>query len=264
MELLQVDPNTGVSKWVNIGDNKVLLVGLQKLCQGLYDGTDAFSEKTFEERLYTEDPCFEDLRPFIQAQPLGYPHPYRYIGAFNISKDGAQGDAQIYQARHKDGIDFEEWVPFRRIPKDINDFTVYKPLYAHHREVVKDGVHYIDYYSKFCTINYSALLEDGTSVPDFPNVNLNTDRDTRFVASFTINLSKEEMIEWFRTEKAGGSASAGFNSTCLMMGIPAKINLDDTLYNTFTDSYVFAKCNHQNVPHGASGTIVCRYKILHI
>jgi hypothetical protein len=251
-------------KWreVEIGRNKVLLSGLMILAKYLYGKDFKVKTPTFEDKLFedTSRTIKEDLRPRLTAVP----NAQRYCGCFNIAYDGAQGSAVISEQRHKTGIDLDYLIPFRRIPLDQNDFSVYLQTYAHYRIIDVDGVWYVDYYSKKCDIDYTATLDDGTIIPDNPETSLTTDKDSRIIAKFTLNLTKDELVEWFRHEKTGGAESSFYNSIILMNGVPATIEEDGHTYNVFKDTYVFAKCNHTAVAHGADGVITVIYKLMHI
>ena len=255
-------------KWreVEIGRNKVLLSGLMILAKYLYGKDFKVKMETFEEKLLAGKDVATDKMPTYTA----IPNANRYCCCFNISYDGAQGSAVVSEQRHKSGIDLDYMIPFRRIPLVQNDFSVHLKTYAHYRIRTIDTVDYVDYYSKRCDIDYTATLDDGTTIPDNPETTLTTDKDSRIIAKFTLNLTKDELVEWFRHEKTGGAESSFYNSICLMNGtpatmtIPASINTDGATYNSFTDTYVFAKCNHTAVAHGADGSVTVIYKLMHI
>ena len=255
-------------KWheVEIGRNKVLLSGLMILAKYLYGKDFKVKMETFEEKLNSGSDVVTEYMPTLTAKP----NETRYCGCFNISYDGAQGSAVVSEQRHKSGVDLDYMIPFRRIPLTENDFSIYLQTYAHYRIRLIERIYYVDYYSKRCDIDYTATLDDGTTIPDNPETSLTTDKDSRIIAKFTLNLTKDELVEWFRHEKTGGAESSFYNSICLMNGtpatmtIPTKINADGATYNSFTDTYVFAKCNHTAVAHGADGVITVIYKLMHI
>ena len=256
----KVQDADGTWREVEIGRNKVLLSGLMILAKYLYGKDFKVKTPTFEDKLYDTTDSQEDVRTLLTAVP----NAQRYCGCFNIAYDGAQGSAVVSEQRHKTGIDLDYLIPFRRIPFDDNDFSIYLQTYAHYRIVLRDGVKYVDYYSKRCDIDYTATLDDGTNIPDNPEDTLTTDKDSRIIAKFTLNLTKDELVEWFRHEKTGGAESSFYNSILLMNGVPATIEKDGKTYSMFKDTYVFAKCNHTAVAHGADGVITVIYKLMHI
>lgn len=262
----KVKDDDGHWREVEIGRNKVMLSGLMILAKYLYGKDFKVKTESFEEKLQSGEEVMTEYMPTLTPVP----NATRYCGCFNIAYDGAQGSAVVSEQRHKTGVDLDYMIPFRRIPLLQNDFATYMNTYAHYRIVRKDDVDYVDYYSKKCDIDYTATLDDGTLIPDNPETSLTTDKDSRIIAKFTLNLTKDELVEWFRHEKTGGAESSFYNSICLMNGIPATVNIpasinaDGTTYNGFTDTYVFAKCNHTAVAHGADGVITVIYKLMHI
>jgi hypothetical protein len=250
-----------------LGENKVHLYGLNILAGYLTRMAPTFTEPSFEDILYTPSNgnSIEDLRAMIVPDyPADRIPRERYNMAFNVAIDGAQGDAVIHTPRHYTGIDMSKLIPFRKIPIEENDFTVYKQLYLHHTVTNEGDYTFVNYYSKLISWSMSSTLDTGTQIPNNPETTLITDRDSRVLCEFTLTVDKAELVEWFNVNNAAGAEAAAYNSIMIMNGVPAKINLDDADYNTMAQTHVFAKANHQTVPHGASGVITVRYKIMHV
>lgn len=240
--------------------NLVLIGGLQYLAKLLYRIEPEVAVKTFEEDLYSGSvgnekneitPDESDTAPYIQG--------------FNLCIDGAQGDGIKPYPRHKIGYNFDTMIPFRMIPESENDFATYRNMYLHHRIVELDGLRYVQYFTKKANITYRAKLDDDTDLPQHPNDNLTTNKDSRLVASFMINISDDELQEWFRLTKEGGSQSTCYSAVCTMCGSKATWNAPDGgTFPTMDKTVVFSRANHVSVPHGTAGTILVKYSMLHI
>ena len=253
---------------VEIGRNSVLAGGLQVMMEWYFDLPFQIEIESFEDSLYATAP--EDWRSKIQKTGTK-----RIMKAYNVVYDGVEGGQNVPYDRKKIGYTRDTLIPFRRIPLTVNSYDVYMQKYYHAVLYTHpDGTQYIDYYSKKMEVGYEMLFDDNTPLPDNPNDvfsnsknkadKLLDDRDIRAVSGFTINIESSELIEYFRTEKAGESEFSSFNGTLLMAGYPAKITLNDRQYDTLTSTYVFSRCNHNNVAHGVDGSNQLIYKQLHI
>lgn len=241
-------------------DNLVLVGGLQYLGKLLYRIEPKVAVKTFEEDLYAGSvgneqasvtPDSDDDAPYIQG--------------FNLCVDGAQGDGIKPYPRHKIGYTFDTLIPFRMIPESENDFATYRNMYLHHRIVELDGTRYVQYFTKKANITTRVKLDDDTDLPQHPNDNLTTNKDSRLTASFVINVTDDELQEWFRLTKQGGAQSTCYSAVLTMIGSKATWQASDGgTFPTMHKSVVFSRCNHTSVPHGVDGTILARYNILHI
>ena len=256
---------TPEGKWVEIdlGANKVLLGGLQKLCGALYNLPPKVKVVTFEEDLVKG--AVDDFLSDITTDP----HAKDQIMGYNVCYDGSQGTDVIAYPRHKKGYNFDNLIPFRLIPEGDNDYEVYYRDYLHSRKILIEDSSgnehpYIAYYTKKIDINYVITTDDNTNVPDNPDTELHTDKDVRALAQFLINITDKELVEWFSIYKKGKMESAGFNALCTMIGKPSKIRLNGKDFDTMNDTVVFSRLNHILVPHGVDGTIALRYKMLHI
>lgn len=241
--------------------NHVLLGGLQYLAKLLYRIEPQVAVSTFETDLYAGSsgdesshitPDESDTLPFVQG--------------YNLVCDAAQGDGVIPYPRHKIGYDFDHLIPFRMIPESENDFATYRNMYLHHRIIELDGIRYVQYFTKKANITYKAKLDDDSEIPQNPNDNLTTNKDSRLVASFNITLDDDELVEWFRLTKQGGAQSTSYNGVLTMIGSKATWDdpASDATYPTMTNSVVFSRCNHMNIYKSVQGDILCKYMIAHI
>jgi len=161
-------------------------------------------------------------------------------------------------------------IPFRKIPIEENDFLVYKPTYLHHTITQEGDYTFVNYYSKVISWTSSSTFDNGGTVPNFPETTAVTDKDSRVVSEFTVNIDKAELVEWFNVNNAAGAESAAYNAIILMNGVQATVTLgvgqgtDVATFNTMTDTHAFARANHQTIAHGTSGIITVRYKIMHV
>lgn len=243
---------------VILGTNKVLIGGLMCLAEWLYGKPFKLDISSFEDDLYGASPV--DYRPNLKKTGT-----QRVIKAYNVVYDGSIGADVDPYPRYKIGYTKDTLIPFRRIRESVNNFESMLSTYAH--PVVyehPDGTRYIDYYTKYATIDYDVTMDDGTPVPDNPNDNYESDKDCRLIASFGLMITEEEFVEYFRTEKAGGAESAAFNGTLVMAGYEAELTISGQKYNSMIDSYVFARCNHKQISHGVDGYSNLQYKIMHI
>lgn len=252
-------PN-GEFKEVELGTNKVLIGGLREFSMLLYNKRPSFTKPTFEEVLYaTSD---ENLLGKIIPNTTGRTLPW--VQGFNVMYDGAQGDGVIDPIRHKDGWDFSHLIPFRVIPLEMNDFYKYKAMYLHHRIVTINGRQYVEYYTKKMDFIVRAVFKDGSTVPDDPNTNATTDLDSRLISEFPVNVTEEELVEHWRLRKEEGAEGAHFNSTILMIGNAASINISGVNFETMKETHVYSKSNHVSVAHGVDAFITVKYQLLHI
>lgn len=238
--------------------NLVLIGGLQYLAKLIFRIEPKVAVKTFEEDLYAGSVGNEKNE--ITADPND---TAPYVQGFNLCVDGAQGDGIKPYPRHKIGYTFDTLIPFRMIPESENDYATYRNMYLHHRVVELDGIRYVQYFTKKANITYRAKLDDDTDLPQHPNDNLTTNKDSRLVASFVINISDDELQEWFRLTKQGGAESTCYSAVLTMMGSKATWNAPDGgTFPTMDKSVVFSRCNHVSVPHGVSGQVLSRYNIM--
>lgn len=245
-------------KEVDLGYNKVLIGGLQCLAEWLYQAPFQVEISTFEDDMYGA--AKEDLRPNLTQTGTS-----RVINSFNVCYDGAIGADDDPYSRYKIGYTRDTLIPFRRIRESVNSYDLMMQTYAHPVKYEHpDGTIYIDYYSKKVNVSYVATMDDGTSVPNNPNENYDSDKDCRIIASFGLQITEDEFVEYFRTEKAGGAESSAFNATLVMAGYPATLSIGGKNYVSQTGSYVFARCNHKMIAHGVDGYSNLQYKIMHI
>lgn len=263
-EIYRCEPQPdGTFREVKIGKNSVLLGGLQELAYLLYHIPFEVAIGTFEDDLWsgsadssqkTECTYDKNALPFIQG--------------FNLGQDGVSATDLRPVARHKKGYgpNLEGMIPFRVIPESENDFAVYRPKYLHHRHITIEGKKYIAYYTKKCQITYEALLDNDQKIPQNPDTNLVTDRDSRIVAEFTLNIEEDELVEWFRLTSSGGPESTSYSAIMLMIGKAGKWNKPDSSesYDTTMETYVFSRANCAQVPHGIDSAVICKYRMLHI
>lgn len=258
---------------VEIGRNKVVLSGLQALCYHLFQKPFKLNMKTFEEYLYT-GPNVTDNSADIQEVPGKEP----FIQGFNVSYDGSVGTDVVPYDKHKKGYDFANLVPFKSVECGPADdpataaavsakITEQSENYLHYR--VKDywsedrgaKMRYVEFFTKKCDITYTVTTAEGTEVSvDEPDINLITDKDIRVIASFTIFIAKDELVNWFALNKKGKMEMSGYNAITTMWGKPATLT-SNPLFKTMTKTYAFSRCNHAFVPHGVDGEITCVYKI---
>lgn len=241
-------------------DNSVILGGLQVLAELLYRKPAPVKIDTFEKDLYTG--AVTDESQYVTVEENTLP----YVQGYNLVTDGAQGDGLIPYKRYKNGYDFDHLIPFRMIPIEENDYANYRNTYLHSRVVMLDGKQYVQYFTKKCNITLRAKLDDGTDIPHYPNTGFTSDKDVRVIAEFPINLTDDELVEWFRLTKQGGAKATCYSGVLTMIGKPAKWknNGEGAEYDTMSDTYVMSRCNHAPIPHGVDGTIVCRYRMMHI
>lgn len=241
--------------------NHVLLSGLQYLCKLLYRIEPQVEINTFEHDLYAGSVGGESEHVTMDESDK-----LPYIQGYNLVCDAAQGDGVIPYPRHKIGYDFDHLIPFRMIPESENDFATYRNMYLHHRIVELDGIRYVQYFTKKASITYKAKLDDDSEIPNHPNDNLTTNKDSRIVASFNISLNDDELVEWFRLTKQGGAQSTSYNGVLTMIGRKATWSdpNSDAEYDSMNDSVVFSRCNHMNIYKSVQGDILCKYMIAHI
>lgn len=242
--------------------NHVLLGGLQYLAKLLYRIEPQVQVNTFEHDLYAGSAGDESSHITVDETDK-----LPYIPGYNLVCDAAQGDGVIPYPRHKIGYDFDHLIPFRMIPESENDFATYRNTYLHHRIVELDGIRYVQYFTKKANIGYKAKLDDDSEIPNHPNDNLTTNKDSRIVASFNITLDDDELVEWFRLTKQGGAQSTSYNGILTMIGRKATwtdVAGGDKTYPTMHDSVVFSRCNHMNIYKSVQGDILCKYMIAHI
>lgn len=253
---------------VEIGRNSVLAGGLQVMMEWYFDLPFKIEIESFEDSLYSTAP--EDWRSKIQKTGTK-----RIMKAYNVVYDGVEGGQNVPYDRKKLGYTKDTLIPFRRIPLTTNNYDLYMQKYYHAVLYTHpDGTQYVDYYTKKTEISYNMLFDDNTELPDNPNdvfsnsrnsaERLLDDRDIRAISGFTLNIESNELIEYFRTEKAGEAEYSAFNGTILMAGYPAKITLNGKQYDTLTSTYVFSRCNHNSVSHGVDGSNQLIYEQLHI
>lgn len=255
----KLDKLTGEWTEVTFG-NSVLLSGLQMLSELLYKKPSPVRMNTFEHDLY--EGAVVDESQYVTVEENATP----YVQGFNLVTDGAQGDGLIPYARYKCGYDFDHLIPFRMIPIEENDYANYRNTYLHSRVVELDGQQYVQYFTKKCNITLRAKLDDGTDIPHYPNSGFSSDKDVRVISEFPINLTDDELVEWFRLTKQGGAKATGYSGVLTMIGKAAKWQNGGkgAKYDTMSDSYVMSRCNHAPIPHGVDGTIVCLYRMMHI
>lgn len=258
---LEMDRLEADGKWHHVSfPNSVLLGGLQYLAKLLYRIDPKVNVKTFETDLYSGSVGNEKAEIVLDPE-----NPLPYVQGYNLCIDGSQGDGVKPYPRHQLGYTFDTLIPFRMIPESENDFAVYRTQYLHHRIVELDGIRYVQYFTKKANIQYKAKLDDDTDIPHHPNDNLVTNKDSRLIAEFNINLTDDELQEWFRLTKQGGAASTRFSSVLTMIGSKATWNAPDGgHYDSMTDSVVFSRCNFASIGLGHTGSIYLRYKMLHI
>lgn len=252
----------GTWQEVLIGRNSVLLSGLQNLAYLLYHIPPKVKIPYFEDMMWGVSDINEknlctydkDTMPFVQG--------------YNLAKDGVSGGVDLRPyPRHKNGYDFDQLIPFRVIPVSENDFALYRNKYLHHRYITIGGIQYVAYYTKKCAISYQALLDNSSPIPDNPNDNLVTDRDSRVVAEFTLNIEDEELVEWFRLTQDGGAEGTNFSATILMIGKAGKWHPKDKpeeLYDTVMECQVMSRAQHSPIPSNLDSSIVVKYKLMHI
>lgn len=253
------DPETGEWKEV-VFRNQCLLGGLQRLAERLYGKPAPVKIHTFEHDLAIGAVKDEDQHVVAEENA-----PYRVMG-FNLITDGGQGDAILPYPRYKCGYDFDHLIPFRMIPVEENDYSNYRNTYLHSRVVELDGRQYVQYFTKKCDITLTAKLDDGTSIPNYPNEEFSSDKDARVIAEFPINISDDELVEWFRLTKQGGAKATMYNGVITMDGKPAKWQENGTgpKYDAMKDTLVMSRCPCAPIPHGVDGTIIARFRTLHI
>lgn len=260
----EVHNEDGTFVEIEFGHNSVLLGGLQAMMEWYFHLGPKVQIEYFEDSLYKNAP--EDYRSKIK-QKAG--EKSRIITAYNVCYDGAEGGQAVPYLRYKLGYSRDTLIPFRRIPKTTNNFALYMQTYMHPVEYTHpDGTQYIDYYTKKCAIDYKVLFDDNTAIPDNPSEELSGEKtenkDIRALSGFMLNITPDELIEYYRTEKAGEAEFSSFNATILMAGYPAEIELNGQKYNTLTKTWVFSRCNHRDIGHGADGSNSLQYEQLHI
>lgn len=255
----------GTFREIEIGKNSVLLGGLEQLAYLIYHIPFQVSIGKFEDDLYaTAD---EDERPQITYDEDSFP----FIQGFNVADNGVASGIDLNPvARHKKGYgpNLEGLIPFRVIPESENEFATYRPKYMHHRKITIGGKKYIAYYTKKCQIKYDALLDNDQKIPQNPDTNLVTDRDSRLIAEFTLNLEEDELVEWWRLTKEGGAEACNFSAILTMIGQPAKWspkNKPSEKYDTMMNSVVFSRANISPVNKNSSySAIITKYRMMHI
>ena len=251
-------------EWTEVSfPNHVLIGGLQYLAKLLYRIEPKVAIKRFEEELYAGS-VGDEQEHIALADPND---TLPFIQGYNLCIDGAQGDGVKPYPRHKIGYTFDTLIPFRMIPESENNFETYRHLYLHHRIVELDGIRYVQYFTKKANITYRAKLDDNTDIPQHPNDNLTTDRDSRLVSEFSINLTNDELQEWFRLTKDGGAASTRFSAVVTMCGQKGKWTDpagDGASYDTMMDSLAFSRCNIASIGLSFDGTVLFKYRMLHI
>lgn len=262
-EIYRCEPQPdGTFREVKIGKNSVLLGGLQELAYLLYHIPFQVAIGTFEDDMFAG--ADYDERPNVTFDEEAFP----FIQGFNVADDGVSATDLRPVARHKKGYgpNLDGLIPFRVIPESENDFALYRPKYMHHRKITIGGKKYIAYYTKKCQIKYEATLDNDQKIPQNPDTNLVTDRDSRIVAEFTLNIEEDELVEFWRLTKAGGAEATSYSAILLMIGKPAKWNKPDSSekYDTMTKSYVFSRANCATIPHGVDSSVICKYRMMHI
>lgn len=255
----------GTFREIEIGRNSVLLGGLEQLAYLLYHIPFQVAIGRFEDDLYVG--ADEDERPQITYDENAFP----FIQGFNVAYDGIASGIDLRPiARHKKGYgpNLEGIIPFRVIPESENDFAVYRPKYMHHRKITIGGKKYIAYYTKKCQIKYEALLDNDQKIPQNPDTNLVTDRDSRLIAEFTLNLEEDELVEYFRLTMKGGAEATNFSAILTMMGQPAKWSPKDhpdQSYDTMMNTVVFSRANTSPINKNSSfSSIITKYRMMHI
>lgn len=245
-------------KEVDLGPNKVLLGGLQRLCERLFRKPFAVKIKTFEEDMYADSDIneLENIR-IVDNVP--------YIQGYNVGIGGAYETDVVPYEKHMRGYEFDELIPFRVIPEADNNFSEMMIKYAHFRKkTYRDSSgaphSYIEYFTKRVDVNYTVTTDENNKVPDYPHNNLITDKDIRVLGEFTIQLEPEELREWFALNKKG-MESTRYNSIMVMDGKKAEITKNGEKLTTMKDTIVFSRKNHVTVLHGVDGSIILKYKI---
>lgn len=266
---VEVKIKTVDGKIITIKDkNKVLLGGLQKLVQHIWGCPQVFQINSFEYELYNQPNVFEnqyaDIVPDSTSDDI--------IRCFNLIKSVDNSGAEVEYPRHKDGIDnFANLIPFRVIPLASNKYEDYKPLYAHSRIVTKDGNQYVEYYSKYITdFTARAELANGDIVPDYPNVNLTTDLDSRMATEFFVKLDPVELTEYFSLYVNQGSSATNYSGIGTVMGKLGKISLLNSTtgqmqdFDTMWDSVIFSRVGHISVTNGVDSSIDSKYNTIYV
>lgn len=251
----------GTFREVKIGTNNVILSGLMNLAFLLYHIPAKVQMPFFEDQLWATADV--DERPNCTYDATAEP----WIQGFNVCTDGVQGIDVIPYPRHKNGYTFDTLVPFRVIPLSENDYEIYRPKYYHSRQITIGDRKYIAYYSKKMEVTYRAKLDNDTDIPQNPNDNLTTDRDSRLVAEFSVNIDEDELVEWFRLTQEGGPESTSYSAILTMIGKSGKWHPKehpDQSYDTVMECQVFSRCNHASVPHGVDGQVLVKYRMMHI
>lgn len=249
-------------KWHEVQfNNHVLIGGLQDLAKLLYRIDPVVAVNTFEHDLYAGSQGDEESNVTVDETDK-----LPFIQGFNLAVDGAQGDGIKPYPRHKIGYDFDHLIPFRMIPESENDFATYRHMYLHHRIVELDGIRYVQYFTKKANITYKAKLDDDSDIPQHPNDNLTTNKDSRLIAGFNINLNDDELQEWFRLTKDDGAQSTCYSAVLTMIGRKAtwKDPVTSDTFPTMAETHVFSRANHVSVPKSIEGTVIVAYKIAHI
>lgn len=256
-------PN-GEFKEVEIGENKVILSGLQATCYHLFKKPFKIAMKSFETNLYN-DANVENDYANIKVVDDDIPS----IRGYNLLYDGSVGTDVVPYEKHKKGYSFDQMIPFRCIHIDIakTQMSNFMQKYAHYRVKTYrlsngDEVQYVEFFTKKVDINYVVTTADGIEVTtDEPDENLITDKDIRCLASFSISVDDDELSEWFNLNNKGKSEAAGYNAVATMWGKAATTSKFDVTFNTMIDTYVFSRVNHAFVIHGVDGSITCIYKM---
>lgn len=254
---------------VEIGRNQVVLSGLHAMTQVIYGKKEPIVKfSTFEDELFKtpstggeNEMTVENQKNQIQAKDQ---HSLPFLQGYNLAYDGAQGDGILPYPRHKLGYDFDHLIPFRMIPMESNDYKIYKDKYLHSRVVTIKGKQFVQYFTKKIDIKLTAQQDDGTLISHNPETTLTTDKDSRMMAEFTVQMEKDEGVEFFTIFKKGGAKATMYNSVITMYGKEAQISLNGQQYATMIDTVCFSRCNHVPVPHGVDGNIICRYRMMHI
>lgn len=262
-EIYRCEPQPdGTFREVKIGKNSVLLGGLEELAYLLFHIPFQVAIGTFEDDLYAGSDV--DERNNITYNKEAFP----FVQGFNVADNGVTATDLRPVARHKKGYgpNLEGLIPFRVIPESENDFAIYRPKYMHHRKIMIGGKPYIAYYTKKCQITYTATLDNDQKIPQNPDTNLVTDRDSRIVAEFTLNIEEDELVEYWRLLKEGGAEATSYSGILLMIGKPAKWNKPDSSesYDTMMESYVYSRANTATIPHGVDSAIVCKYLMMFV
>jgi hypothetical protein len=240
-----------------IGDNSVLIGGTQLNAMMMWNvWTPPTRITSFETTLGT-------LGTPQPVDPPSAAEPWKVYG-YNVAIDGALVTTEVLPViRHSIGIDINNCPPFRMVPLSSDNPDTFLQSYYHRVEFEFDGQTFVGYWTKKLSPTITNVDTGNSILPDYPEINYHESRDVRTLVEFPIQITKLELNEWFRYVK-NDPRSTNFSSVIPMTGRLTKQTVNGQQYDALSDTYAYARANHQVALIGSLGSSDLTYILMYL